>query len=1314
MLHRLFTVSILSVLLAFLGCEVSAQSTVLLAFLKGQDMYIVQRQVNDQPTPELAASLLLSGPTPDESAMGIRSAVPKGTQLLSASVDVNYRVHLDLSKDYLADGSSDAQVEAMGRQWFGTFGQFPFVAGVVITVEGKPLTDFLKPAVLLERSPEAAPQAAQTAGVLGKKIALSPGHGRFWNGSGWYYQRGTDCGYENEDLRDLKMMIYLQKYLLNHGAMVKMARQTDLNGGNSPYDGNRAWWQMASNYWLKSQGYPSSVYASYTGDPNLGTGANESSDDIRARPLMSDYENTDIYVSVHTNGWQGGCTGAGCPTGTETYYDASTEHATWGDISMQLANAVNPNIVSSINIALPETSPDWGCHGTCVKDSNGNYGEIRIPDRAAILTEIGFHDTCDRDALYLNDNFFRSVAMWGIYKGICQYFGDTPTPMYSAQYVSDDIPTLVNQNDVKTVHITFRNKGVVWSEGRAFRLGAVDDSDPFAGTRQTMTGEAGPNDTYTFTFTMNFPQAGTFTTDWQMVRDGFGWFGDKLTKQVVVQPSTPDTEPPTVPGNAFAEATDYSVVHISWNASTDNTGVSSYEVWRGGVPLATVPSSQTTYDDTGLTQTTDYTYQVRAKDYSNNYSVLSDPSTTRTWTIIMQDGFEDLSRWTPGKVADGSYRGLSLDSSVGCNIPGGSGAPAARADIGSSSTNGSFSYVGFPASFAVGYIECSFMDSAASNNSRQGMAFRKFKNDDPGQPRLVYYIGLDSTVGYSGYDCEAYSPSIGWARHMDTCGPRSVGWHRFRVTIDGTKAKFYTDGVYKDSISEPAESVEGCNRFYLGYNYNVNQTGWYDDFLACCPTPPTPTASPASAIGVNTVTWNYTEGRSDWEQGFYVKDISCNVKATGTRNSTSAVESGLAANTLCVRKIMAYNGILESDTSAEVSAVTLSVPPSTSNIQASPGVGAWSSGSFTFTSLTPFGPGGVQYYRYAFDQSSTHTWTDSEPAWNGGTLQVSAPASGNGWYMHLKGFNSADVPNGTLDLGPFNVDTTAPAGLVCADSGPYTMSTSRLKATLSGATDLESGVAGYRVGVGSTSGATDVTGGWVDVATNTSPTISGLNLTVGNTYWVSAQAKNAAGLWGNTATADGISVIAPIGTIADALAAAPGTLVGLQGKVVTIASPSDAYIEEIDRFAALHVIGSDLTYGYKYDLIGTMGAAVAPRAFYLICVDDENSGVLPAPVFMRLSNLGGADFGPYSPGAPSGVGLYNFGMLVRVCGTVTSWGEGYFVIDDGSLPGGLKVQSGSLHKPAVGTLATVTGVSTIIPGSYFTTVIPGADWDIVP
>jgi len=489
--------------------------------------------VTDNPKAVDAVSALscLSSPPPSGPLAGIlTSAVPRGTKLLDFRIDGD-RAVVNFSKRLVAGGVEETRLSGVFEQVKWTLWNWGIDMNVSILVEGVPFSQWAVPTPVIEPRGDVG-----ITSLSGRSITLSPGHGKFWNGSGWYTQRPVYCSPLNEeDYHNLEICQYIETYLLNDAMTVKMVRCTNKNYGNNPYTGD-PWWKMAACYWLKNIGYPCSVYGSYSGC-SLGDGGSESSDDIRSRPLASDYDNTNIYVSLHTNGYQGDCTGAGCPTGTITYYDCSSEHASWCTVSQNLANAVHGALIDTIRNKIPIS--DWTDRGKA--DSNGAYGEIRIPDRAAILIELAFHDTCDRDAVYLRDNFFRSACAWGIYKGICSYFGTTPTwDFYSDELVSHTIPSTMTTGETRQVSITFRNKGVLWTEAKQIRLGAVGDSDPFTTqTRQYISGEVGPNGTYTFTFNLTAPSTpGTYTTDWRMLRENVTWFGATCSVNVNVQAPT--------------------------------------------------------------------------------------------------------------------------------------------------------------------------------------------------------------------------------------------------------------------------------------------------------------------------------------------------------------------------------------------------------------------------------------------------------------------------------------------------------------------------------------------------------------------------------------------------------------------------------------------------------------------------------------------------------------------------------------------------------------------------------------------------------
>ena len=89
-----------------------------------------------------------------------------------------------------------------------------------------------------------------------------------------------------------------------------------------------------------------------------------------------------------------------------------------------------------------------------------------------------------------------------------------------------------------------------------------------------------------------------------------------------------DTEAPTVPTNiTFSNITTYSV-GISWDASTDDTKTTSYDVFVDGNLAKNTTTLNTTI--TGLDSNTNYSFTVLAKDIANNLSAQSSPKNAMT------------------------------------------------------------------------------------------------------------------------------------------------------------------------------------------------------------------------------------------------------------------------------------------------------------------------------------------------------------------------------------------------------------------------------------------------------------------------------------------------------------------------------------------------------------------------------------------------------------------------------------------------------------------------------------------------------------
>src|SRR5438445_7152639 len=84
---------------------------------------------------------------------------------------------------------------------------------------------------------------------------------------------------------------------------------------------------------------------------------------------------------------------------------------------------------------------------------------------------------------------------------------------------------------------------------------------------------------------------------------------------------TTDTTAPTTPSGLAASAVTSTSLTLSWNASTDNVGVTGYRVYRGGTQVAS--PGGTSASIAGLSAGVPYSFTVSAVDAAGNVSALS-------------------------------------------------------------------------------------------------------------------------------------------------------------------------------------------------------------------------------------------------------------------------------------------------------------------------------------------------------------------------------------------------------------------------------------------------------------------------------------------------------------------------------------------------------------------------------------------------------------------------------------------------------------------------------------------------------------------
>ncbi len=201
--------------------------------------------------------------------------------------------------------------------------------------------------------------------------------------------------------------------------------------------------------------------------------------------------------------------------------------------------------------------------------------------------------------------------------------GDTTPPTVSitaptnGATVSGSISITANASDnVGVASVQFQLDGA--------NLGALDTASPYSVSWNTSTASNGSHQLKAIAM----DAAGNSTTS---------------TIVTVTVSNTPDTVAPTVPTGLTATAISSSQINLSWTASTDNVGVTGYNILRGGVKIATAPG--TSYQDAGLSASTSYSYNVSAFDAAGNTSAQSTGASATTQAASSGGGIPSALGW---------------------------------------------------------------------------------------------------------------------------------------------------------------------------------------------------------------------------------------------------------------------------------------------------------------------------------------------------------------------------------------------------------------------------------------------------------------------------------------------------------------------------------------------------------------------------------------------------------------------------------------------------------------------------------------------
>jgi chitodextrinase len=246
-------------------------------------------------------------------------------------------------------------------------------------------------------------------------------------------------------------------------------------------------------------------------------------------------------------------------------------------------------------------------------------------------------------------------------------------------------------------------------------------------------------------------------------------------------PAAPDTTPPSVPANLTATAISSSQVNLSWSASTDNVGVAGYKIFRGGVAIAT--TSATSYSNTGLNPSTNYSYTVSAYDATGNNSAQSTAASATTFAAGDTTPPSVPTNLTATAV---SQTQINLIWTASTDNVGVTGYKVFRGgtQIATSTTN-SYSNVGLNPGTNYSYTVSAY--DAAGNNSAQSTAASAttFSSPDTTPP--------STPTGLTASPVSQTQINLTWTASTDNVGVVGYKVNRGGVQIATTSATSYSD-----------------------------------------------------------------------------------------------------------------------------------------------------------------------------------------------------------------------------------------------------------------------------------------------------------------------------------------------------------------------------------------------------------------------------------------------------------------------------------------------------------------------------------------
>jgi len=225
----------------------------------------------------------------------------------------------------------------------------------------------------------------------------------------------------------------------------------------------------------------------------------------------------------------------------------------------------------------------------------------------------------------------------------------------TGQLANENVFVVANSNATATIttiaNLITSSSEVTFNGNDAVGLFKNDVLIDILGTFDGGTGNYAQNVTLQRKSSVTSPNTTYTVNEWNsLATDTFSGLGSHS----VDGGSPSDTTAPTAPTNLTTSNITETSVDLTWTASTDDTAVTGYDIYNGATVIGTVAT--TSYQVTGLTVATSYTFSVKAKDAAANISTSS--NTVNATTVTPPDTTAPIA---PTNLATSNTTETSVD-----------------------------------------------------------------------------------------------------------------------------------------------------------------------------------------------------------------------------------------------------------------------------------------------------------------------------------------------------------------------------------------------------------------------------------------------------------------------------------------------------------------------------------------------------------------------------------------------------------------------------------------------------------------------------